>query len=210
MLSKPFSPAILVLAAGQSLRFGGVKVVAPVASAPMFVETLEQLPPLPTFVATGIHHELIVETYTDSGLSRHIDWLPCTTAKDGLGHTISESVKRLRQQQIFSHLLIVLADQVAVTKADFTAMLRRAEAEPEKLICCQFDDQVSVPAIFPNQYFDQLSQLSGDKGAKALLQQNQSNLISLKLERARVDIDTRLELQAWQQRLTKQPLSETT
>jgi CTP:molybdopterin cytidylyltransferase MocA len=49
---------------------------------------------------------------------------------------------------------------------------------------------VGAPTIFPTQYFSQLSQLKGDKGAKTMLQQYSQQVIGLTMPEAALDVDT--------------------
>jgi molybdenum cofactor cytidylyltransferase len=49
---------------------------------------------------------------------------------------------------------------------------------------------LGAPVIFPKDYFCELSQLTGDKGAKELLQQYPQKIISLAMPAAALDVDT--------------------
>ena len=61
---------------------------------------------------------------------------------------------------------------------------------PSYIVAAQYNGVLGAPVIFPKQYFSQLSQLEGDKGAKKLLQQNIRQTISLSIPEAAFDIDT--------------------
>ena len=52
-----------------------------------------------------------------------------------------------------------------------------------------YKNKKGVPAIFPESYFDALEKLSGDQGAKALLNSDRS-VIALNAEDLLQDIDT--------------------
>jgi molybdenum cofactor cytidylyltransferase len=68
---------------------------------------------------------------------------------------------------------------------------------PNKLICSKSGLALLPPAIFPSAYFEQLMNLTGDKGAKALLHQNIDNLQAIVLPKAIIDIDTKKDLINW-------------
>jgi len=61
--------------------------------------------------------------------------------------------------------------------------------EPQSIIATKHNDKAGVPALFPKQYFDTLSKLKGEDGARFLLN-GDPNTIVLSIPHARYDIDT--------------------
>lgn len=93
--------------------------------------------------------------------------------------------------------MIMLADQIALSPADYTHLIKQSLTAPDKLICAQEEQEIMPPAIFPRRYFSELMTLEGDKGAKALLHKNAEQLQSVRLPNAIIDIDTQQELLNW-------------
>jgi molybdenum cofactor cytidylyltransferase len=87
-------------------------------------------------------------------------------------------------------VLIGLADQIAITQPILKQLLDVASNYPNYIVAAQYNGGVGAPVIFPKQYFSNLSELKGDKGAKMLLLQNSQQTISVPIPEASLDIDT--------------------
>ena len=81
-----------------------------------------------------------------------------------------------------------MADQARVQARHLKAMLKAFD--DERIVCAYYRGARGVPAIFPNRYFDSLVQLSGDQGAKGILQKAEDSLVEMDLPEAAFDIDT--------------------
>ncbi|MBU2883939.1 nucleotidyltransferase family protein [Psychrosphaera sp. B3R10] len=212
-MTKPFNlnPAILLLAAGQSRRFNGVKQLSLVATSngktPLLqakINTLVQLN-LPLFAA--IRDDIKLANFTPIKLngSPKLTWITPQNSRLGMGHTIADSVDiLLKQLPNCSHIVITLCDQVALDTAAYQSLVRLSAQQPEKIICCETQDGLSVPAVFPKAWFSQLKQLTGDKGAKHILNNAGDQRQTILLNQAIIDIDTKQELEDWNKAQTNQ------
>lgn len=207
----------VILAAGNSSRFTSLKALAfvdehnKISLIEHAVTTMNNSQLSTCYVALqtgGVHQEsqqkhqqiasLITakakpETKTNSKPKAIV--IECPNAAKGLGHSISDVTTALEQST--SHLLITLADQVALTSQDYDRLLAASKAEPEKIVCAESEVGIGAPAIFPNAYFSELKSLKGDKGAKQVLMANRDNLRPIPIKNAALDIDTQEDLQAW-------------
>ncbi|MCG9696408.1 nucleotidyltransferase family protein [Shewanella sp. Isolate11] len=191
---------IALLAAGASQRFGGVKLTQPLSSS-MSGETettetvigtvyyrLSQVADITgarLVVVVGGHSEQVIDCLPkDAEVLENEHW------QKGIGHSIGKAAQFAQQQQA-SSLMIALGDQVALTLDDYLRLFI-ARHRPETRVSAFYDQTPSVPAIFHQQDFDDLTQLSGDTGAKSLLQQRyqEGKLIATHLPRGEIDIDT--------------------
>ena len=93
--------------------------------------------------------------------------------------------------------MILLADLPDIRSTDLTEMITAFTTRPDVILRAS-DDQgrAGHPVIFPDQFFPQLRHLTGDSGAKALLQDQNVQLHPLSGTRATTDLDTP---EAWQQ-----------
>ena len=187
-----------LLAAGQSLRFHGVKQLALCDGQPMVLSTLEKYQAFYPDVAIvlGANGEKITK------------WIPAPVTiwmnpdwQSGMSSSIRVAVESLSDK--VSHLYLGLADQVAIGPEQIRLLLGQVRDNPDKIIAANYTDHLGVPAIFPRSYFAELASLRGDKGARAMLQQYRRDLVSVDLPQAAIDIDTREDLQKWQQGGTK-------
>jgi molybdenum cofactor cytidylyltransferase len=214
MKSQVYNLKVILLAAGKSERFNGIKLLAKIQQQDSSITLLEHaIQQISTAlnamnmktesirVTTGRFHAQITASFADH---KHIQFVfdYCEDAHFGLGHTIAQSVKQVCNDTYDaennpSHIMIALADQVALNPDDYVALIKQSLALPNKLLCAQAGQALMPPAIFPAAYFSDLMQLKGDKGAKPILYANKDNLETLSIPHAERDIDTQQDLADW-------------
>ena len=182
---------LILLAAGQSKRFGGIKQLTDIHGQPMVCHCLSQyrqsekwIEGITTkFVVLGANAHSITQVLPDN-VNKYVvsSWL------NGMGHVLAQAIQYIGSDS--SHVLIGLADQIALTQHMINRLLDVAKKQPKQIIAAKYGDVIGAPVIFPKQYFSQLSQLTGDKGAKKLLRQHAQQVISLAMPEAALDIDT--------------------
>jgi molybdenum cofactor cytidylyltransferase len=194
----------VILAGGNSVRFKGNKQLSLLnrngSQIPLLQQTIntvsralaiEKISIDNLYVATGASHWQIAEK-----ISQPLYY--CDQAYRGMGHTIAQSVAMiLKNDPQTTHILFTLGDQVALEINDYLILLQKMLAFPSHMVCAETGNSISAPAIFPHQYFTKLQALSGDKGAKTVLQKKQKQLIKLPMINASFDIDTQEDLIRW-------------
>ena len=111
----------------------------------------------------------------------------------GLGASIARGVERIRQDRGYDGILVALADQVALTRNDFLGLLARFDGY--SIVAAGYADSCGVPAVFPAALFDELQGLSGDRGAKTMLQSRQNEVITVPLPAAARDVDSPADIE---------------
>lgn len=188
---------ILILAAGQSSRFGSDKLMAPLGNNnPMISHSLKPL------LSLSKDHdiELCVITRPDNlqviNYLKHegINYSLCPDADSGMGHSIAYGVK---STQLWQGWLIALADMPNIHLELLVALLEEIKTNPDEIIRPAFTLKGKVrpahPVYFPKKYGYLLSKLTGDQGAKTLIkQQRLITEVNGKLieERNLIDMDT--------------------
>ncbi|MFT2091179.1 nucleotidyltransferase family protein [Paraglaciecola sp. 2405UD69-4] len=186
---------LLLLAAGQSKRFSGIKQLADIYGHAMVCHSLlsyqqqgQWLDGIDnTVVVLGANAHAIKKTLADK-VTTHIvkSWA------QGMGSSLSESMEVLSPET--THLMVGLADQVAIKPESIKAFVAQSFQYPHKIIAAQYQGKVGAPAIFPKSYFPLLRQLQGDRGAKSILLNNLEQIIKVAMPSASIDIDTQADL----------------
>ena len=187
-----------LLAAGQSKRFVGIKQLAQISGQSMINFCLNNymlnrglLPELDQLtVVLGANADVIQKQ-----LASKINTLKVSDWQQGMGRSISVAISQLDAD--VSHVLIGLADQVAVTSEKFRLLLNKSINQPDKIITAFYQQKIAVPVIFPRQYFTQLMALSGDVGAKKILLAHIDQTIKIAMPEAAIDIDSKDDLKKW-------------
>jgi CTP:molybdopterin cytidylyltransferase MocA len=114
--------------------------------------------------------------------------------REGIGSSIRTGVGRL--PAACSGVMVMLADQAAVTAEDLRRLVNAWKRQPDYVAAALYAGAVGVPAIFPRSRFSDLAELRGDLGARKLLQRNPDRLVRVPMESAALDIDTPEDLLA--------------
>jgi CTP:molybdopterin cytidylyltransferase MocA len=183
----------IVLAAGASTRFGSAKQLVRIAGRPMLHATVTRAVEVAgnaVSVVLGARAEELAPLLSHSPASIVInrDW------REGLGSSIRAGVARV--PAACSGVMLLLADQAAVTAEDLRRLAGAWRRQPAYVAAAVYGATVGVPAIFPRSTFSELLQLRGDQGARALIQRNPDRLVRVPMESAGIDIDTPEDLLA--------------
>lgn len=179
--------AVLILAAGASSRMGKSKQLLPYKNTTLLGYTIQEVLALKvakTYCVLGNNFDAIKKSISKYKIG--VIFNP--NYKLGLSTSIVSGLKNLTLEEV-DRIFIVLADQPKVSSDYFSEMLQFSDENPKKIIASQYDKGFGVPAIFPKEYFKDLLQLKGDKGAKDLLKNNSGNIIALNSDNL-LDIDT--------------------
>jgi len=190
-LSSQANIAALILAAGGSKRMGTPKQLLPWGGSTLLghaVERASQLPCETVAVVLGANSEEIKEAIIDDTalIFEHTQW------EDGLGTSIAWGIAQLlKSAPEMDGVLILLADQPLVTTGYLKSIIHEFKAGKQQIIATSYDEQKQgVPALFDAIYFNELTALKGDKGAKEILQKHIAQLQLFSAEGQLSDIDT--------------------
>ena len=182
---------LILLAAGQSKRFGGIKQLTNIYGQPMICHCLSQYRHGEKWlngiangcVVLGSNAALISQVLPDKVNNYVVNlWL------NGMGYVLAQSIHNIAVDT--SHVLIGLADQVAISQSMISQLLDKSKDHQSHIIAAQYNGGLGPPVIFPKDYFSELSQLTGYKGAKVLLKQYSQKVIGLTMPEAALDVDT--------------------
>jgi len=190
-LSRKPNIAILILAAGGSTRMGSSKQLLKWKQTTLIghaIETAQQLGLSKTIVVLGANYDNIkseIEHYQVK-LLNNIHW------ESGLGSSIAFGVSSVLESPInLDGVLIILADQPLINSSYLRLLVENFEIGKQHIIASTYkNDKQGVPVLFDKFYFEELSQLNDNKGAKAILQKYTENVIGINAEGLVSDIDT--------------------
>ena len=186
--NQPSEIAILLLAAGQSSRMRGRdKLMEEVGGAPLLTTVFRraQETGCSVFVTLpGMEHERasLIGTATP---------IMVPDAAEGMAASIRRGIAALPGH--IKAVMILPADMPELTCDDFQAVLQAFGSEdPAILRGASADGRPGHPVLFPKKCFEDLINLKGDQGARALLKSGKYpvRLVPLPEEHALTDLDT--------------------
>jgi len=167
--TAPAGAAAIVLAAGRARRYGRDKRLEPVGAMPMFLHAALLLQRVAdTLVVLGPEDELQARLLAEHG----VDSVHCPQAAQGMGHSLACGVAQRREA---AGWFVMPADMPFIRPATLDA-LARAAAEHE-LAAPAYQGRRGHPVWFARRYLPQLLALSGDRGARAILEAGEPFLL---------------------------------
>ena len=183
----------VVLAAGASTRFGSPKQLVRVAGRPLLHTAVTRAAEvtgnaLIVVLGAGAAELAPLLKHSPGSVVVNHQW------REGLSSSIRAGLARLPGS--CRAVLLLLADQAAVTADDLRRLAGSWRKQPLCPAAALYAGTVGVPAIFPRSAFRDLAQLHGDEGARALLRRGFDQLVRVPMPSAAIDIDTPEDLLA--------------
>jgi molybdenum cofactor cytidylyltransferase len=177
----------VVLAAGPSTRFGSAKQLVRVAGRPLLhtaVTRAAEVSGNALIVVLGAHAAQLAPLLKHSPGSIVVNhhW------REGLASSIRAGVARL--PATCAGVMLVLADQAAVSADDLKRLAGSWRKQPQYIAAALYAGTCGAPAIFPRSMFRELAQLRGDTGARPLLRRNADRIVRVPMPSAALDVDT--------------------
>ena len=181
----------IVLAAGGSRRFGGIKQLLELEGKSLLKRAID--------VASNTFDNRVklVLGIKPNKLQREVDGydIEIVVNRDweaGIATSLRSGIKALPAH--CRGALIIFCDQPYINETHLRQMIEAWKRDPAKIVASAYANTHGVPVIFPARYFPSIQQLQGDTGAKAIIDSDPDNVIRIKIPEAEIDIDTHEDL----------------
>ena len=184
------STGIIILAAGASVRMNSPKQLLKFAGKTLLkiaAETAIESTYQPVIVVLGANFELTKTQIEDLPIEIvcNEDW------QNGLSSSIKCGIGNLLKiAPNINACIIALADQPFVTASHLNLFAEKFQHSDNLIIAAEYNDTIGVPAIFAREVFNDFKEISGDKGAKVIIEKHSNRLTTINLPEAAFDIDT--------------------
>ena len=176
----------ILLAAGASSRLGRPKQLVTYNGTPLVCHAASQALAFcdaGLIAVTGAHHDdvaaalegMFVKVVYSSGWS------------EGIAASIRQGVTSIRADA--DAILLMVCDQPLVTSKDLRNLVNAWNSNPERIAAAEYGGNRGVPAIFPNSLRESLLSLSGDRGAKGIIDATRGVSV-VPMPHALFDVDT--------------------
>jgi len=177
----------IVLAAGASSRFGSPKQLVRIAGRPLLHTAVTRASEvtgsaLIVVLGCGAAELGAALKHSPGTIVINKDW------REGLSSSIRAGVARV--PLTCAGVMLLLADQAAVTADDLKRLAGTWRKQPQYIAAALYAGTTGVPAIFPRSMFRELAQLRGDRGARSLLRRSSERVVRVPMPGAAHDIDT--------------------
>lgn len=182
----------IVLAAGQSSRFGKTKLLENYQGIPLVTRSVRLAE-----AVCGPHSVLV----TGNDWQR-VNQICAPLAgflvvnprfADGLASSIEYGIRSVAE--VADAVLLLLADQPLIASAHLQSLLDTWQTSRELIVASAYSGIIGPPVIFPRRDFADLQRLSGDNGARKIIEANRERVKSIRFEPAALDIDQQSDLE---------------
>ncbi|WP_294220095.1 nucleotidyltransferase family protein [uncultured Shimia sp.] len=189
--------AILILAAGSSSRMrGGDKLLELIDGQPLLQKMAKQACAVSPTVLICLRPNDISRRVVLQGLECVVVEVP--DASEGMAHSLRAGIAKLPGN--CSAVMVIPADMPELTQSDFETIAQSHEDAPDAIIrATSAENHPGHPVLFPARLFGELRGVSGDVGAKDVLERNMLSVKLFKLPDAHAvtDLDTPEEWRTW-------------
>ena len=182
--------AAVILAAGKSTRMGENKMLADFRGRPLIratVETVLKSSATPVVVVAGNQAEKVRAALDglDVVIADNVDFA------QGLSTSLRTGIAALPAN--VAGAVVCLGDMPLVEAAVIDRLIAAFNPIEGRLICAPtYDGKLGNPVLWGREFFAQISQLSGDRGARSLLDAHGDQLVEIPVadDAVLTDIDT--------------------
>ena len=186
--------ALIMLAAGNSRRFGSNKLMYEVDGIPMYLRTLrqiwraaEKIPGSRIILVTQSQQMDIINEAKKIGAEILFNLHP----ERGISSSMQIGLKSAKDADA---CLFTVADQPWLTAETIIALYDAFQSENKGMACTVWGEKTGNPCIFSEKYYKELMAISGDKGGKQIIKKHPEDVAYLKIsdERELQDVDVPL------------------
>lgn len=207
-----FRLSIILLAAGNSNRFHGNKLLTLIEGKPMYLHMVEKIQKVSAYqkVLVTQYEEIIsyfdsysIDELNRSNFSMHnyenkkIHVIRNEHSEWGISHSIQLGLEycmvNANQNKADAYLFAV-CDQPWLSLESIIKLIEVYKNSAKGIACLSYDGKLGNPVIFDKAYYQELKDLKGDIGGKAILKQhwNDVTLVNINNPTELLDIDTPL------------------
>lgn len=185
---------ILILAAGNSSRLGEPKQLLKFKGKNLLRNVVDEAIKLAdsVIVVTGSNHSQISKEIINFEVKiiENINW------NEGMGSSIKIGINQLLDRfPEVQNVIISVCDQPFLEASVFSDLIQMKKISQKGIVASKYSDTLGTPVLFTKKYFEELSKLSGQEGAKKLLQKFKDDIAEMNFEKGAIDIDTQNDYQ---------------
>lgn len=182
---------LILLAAGNSKRFKGNKLLTIINDKPMYMNVVE------TILKLSFNKIILVTQYEEieeALLKQPIDIAMNRNSELGIAYSIKLGIKKDMEADAY---MFMVCDQPFISELSIKALKDRFIKSDKGIACIESNGNLGNPAIFSKMYINELLNLDGDIGGKAVIKKHLDDLekISITDGLELTDIDTKEELE---------------
>ena len=204
---KDKSPtAGIVLAAGTSIRFGSLKPLFKLGNGTILSMVIDAA------VKSDLDRIILVLGYRSdeiiTNIGHHLHDPRLRTVinpryQDGMSSSIQCGLNEIMDE--FPSVMIIMGDHPLLDSATINILLDRFRASDKDICMPAYKGNRGLPVCFGKRFFTDLMDITGDIGARKIIQKNPEHVLTVEIENPDcfLDVDTKSDLAALLSRFQK-------
>lgn len=189
---------VIILAAGAASRMRRPKMLLPFGDTflvSQLIREVKEIGPESIVLVTGRYHTEITNAIEDPAVEfiHNVNW------QDGMAGSIGLGIAVMQKRKL-DNCFILVCDQPFLDHHLLRAMQEKQFETGKGIVAAFYKGIPGTPVLFAAKYFGQLQQLRGDQGAKAILQGNPQDLVTVDFPLGSMDLDTPADYAAFCQK----------
>ena len=182
---------VIILAAGNSSRFGNTKQLLHFKGKTLLKHTIEEAAKAGAqliVVVSGANADEISKEITNENVEIvfNKNW------EQGMASGIVAGLKTaITLNKDLWKVIIAVCDQPFISSSQFQKLFQEQNRSDKHIVASAYADTIGTPALFTEKYFDALMSLTGDHGAKNLFKKYSDDLATVEFPDGNIDIDTK-------------------
>ena len=188
----------LVLAAGFSKRFGTDKRTESVqGDEPMLLLTIKNLARHfeEIIVVLRNNDQIIADLVLNRFQASRIIIHHAKDSIEGIGTSLASTIEIVAERK-WKSIFVFLGDMPYIKQETISKLKTEALTNPFNIIVPKFETETGHPVCFPNGFYKEIGSLSGDVGAKKIINSNLERVMFVKTNDRGVnlDVDTPIDI----------------
>jgi len=97
----------------------------------------------------------------------------------------------LNDKPYIDAVIFMVCDQPYISSSLLNELIITQQKTTKQIVTSNYGDSIGPPALFHKKYFIELMKLSGDAGARKIIQQNMNDVATILFPEGKIDIDTK-------------------
>ena len=193
MLSADYivnSCGIVILAAGASTRLGKPKQLLQYRGKTLLAHAINEAVNSNAdaiVVILGKDADLFKKEIDDGKVRVAIN----SSWEEGMASSLRLGLDTLLNDKPYIDAVIfMVCDQPYVLSSILNELITTQQKTTKQIVTCNYGDSIGPPALFHKKYFKDLMKLSGDTGARKIVQENMNDMTTILFPEGEIDIDT--------------------
>jgi len=96
----------------------------------------------------------------------------------------------LNDKPYIDAVIFMVCDQPHISSLVLNELIITQQKTTKQIVTCNYGDSMGPPALLHKKYFEGLMKLSGDAGARKIIQKNMNDVATILFPEGNIDIDT--------------------